>query len=185
MRPAAKKRQNNTLNDVYLCFPILYNFYLFLSRRLFNIFKSVLQMITGVVESYIKNICGITGVVVQRCLRSPGEKWVAWKTETPNISGSVPLILLNLSPCIWENNMLSNKHDSDDLHGIGQRQSKGDDPQICWKHLKRGCKVRLKIVFSLCKKFLFSLFRTNITRIQFVSKFITCTIFEMNVLVAR
>ena len=38
-------------------------------------------------------------------------KWVAWKkVKISNISGTMPSIFFSPSPCVWENNGLSNKN---------------------------------------------------------------------------
>ena len=57
------------------------------------------------------------------------ENWLHGKSETSNISGTVPPIFFILSPCVLENNGLLNKNYWNELDIIDQ--GKGNVSQFC------------------------------------------------------
>ena len=70
------------------------------SLRLFNISKSVLQVVIWMLEQY-KEMCDATGGCRKTCMENIVKTW--------NISGTMPPIFFNLLPCVWENNGLLNE----------------------------------------------------------------------------
>ena len=111
------RRSSSLIPKIVLCFlPFrgrVENQKCYRSLRLFNIFKSVLQIMIEVFGLHKKK----RHRWLPRTLvfDFQVENMLHGKVETSNISGTLPTIVFIIALCVWENNMLLNKNYLHDL----------------------------------------------------------------------
>ena len=102
------------------------------SVQLFNIFKSDLYIMIGVLELYKKMWEVIWKLPHNLVFLFPGGKWMARKkVKISKISGSMPPIFFILLPCFWEHNRLLNKNYWNDFDIIDQGHGNGKFSKFC------------------------------------------------------